>query len=210
MNDSDQLFDDSDENNFDNRESLTSLIEKKERENDDVIGVDIENIIEYSKKGEENDDISLSLEDEKENNRSNKIYAQNFYSKKPKNSLGWRLEIVVNEIITILRLAVPIMITYFCSMFIGIVSLMFVGHLGVNELAGSALGNMICNISGYSIIIGLLSGYDTVASQAFGAKEYKKLGIFAQRSVIICAVAVIPISIVWFFYRRYSNFTSSR
>lgn len=56
---------------------------------------------------------------------------------------------------------------------------------------------MLCNISGYSIGFGMLSALDTLISQAFGAREYKQMGLFSQRAMAILTLCCIPIVFLW-------------
>lgn len=56
---------------------------------------------------------------------------------------------------------------------------------------------MLCNISGYSIGFGMLSALDTLISQAYGAKEYRQMGLFSQRAMAILTLCCIPIIFLW-------------
>lgn len=56
---------------------------------------------------------------------------------------------------------------------------------------------MIVNASGMSIAIGLSMGLDTFCTQAFGAKQYKLVGLFCQRGMVILTIACFPIAGIW-------------
>ncbi|KAL6060728.1 Mate-domain-containing protein [Balamuthia mandrillaris] len=107
--------------------------------------------------------------------------------------------VAIQELCIVLKLAAPIAGSYLCTMFIQLVSLFFVGHLGPTELAAAALGTMYCNALGFSLIIGLLSALDTLCSQAFGAQSYHRVGLVLQRAIVILMLLCIPIAAVWFF-----------
>ena len=80
------------------------------------------------------------------------------------------------------------------------VTVMFVGHLvGAQALGAVALGTMWVNISGLSIVFGGMSALDTLCSQAYGAKNYKLVGLWAQRGLVIIWCLCIPIFFLWFF-----------
>lgn len=67
-------------------------------------------------------------------------------------------------------------------------------------MAGYALANTLCNLAGRFLILGVGAGFDTLASQAWGAREPVKLGIYAQRVLLILVCLVcIPLSVVWWF-----------
>ena len=67
--------------------------------------------------------------------------------------------------LSLLRLAWPTSLTGFCTVCLPLVSLVFGGHLGRQELAAVGLATMLANISGYSVLQGLLTAYDTLGSQ---------------------------------------------
>ncbi|GMJ11439.1 ABERRANT LATERAL ROOT FORMATION 5 [Hibiscus trionum] len=95
--------------------------------------------------------------------------------------------------------AVPMVL---CNLFyfsITMVSVMFAGHLGEVELAGSTLANSWATVTGFAFMIGSSGALETLCGQSFGAKMYKMLGIYLQASCIISFFFSIIISILWFF-----------
>lgn len=78
------------------------------------------------------------------------------------------------------------------------INMIFVGQLGNAQYLGAAtLGNMLCNITGYSLAFGMCSALDTLISQAYGAKKYELMGIQAQRAAVILTLFSIPIGLIW-------------
>lgn len=74
------------------------------------------------------------------------------------------------------------------------------GHVGTDELAASALANMYCNVTGFSVAMGMASALDTLCSQAFtGSPDKQDLGRHLQRSIFIMFIICIPVSIIWIF-----------
>ena len=71
------------------------------------------------------------------------------------------------------RIALPMAITYILGILLGFIEIIYLSHLGTKELAAAGLGVIYCNGSGFSFGIGMLSAFDTLASQAFGTKSYK-------------------------------------
>jgi len=76
-------------------------------------------------------------------------------------------------------------------------SLIFIGKYGPNYLGAATIGNMICNVSGYSLGIGMCSALDTLISQAYGAKAYHLIGLNCQRMIAILTICCIPAAILW-------------
>ncbi|CAI9111107.1 OLC1v1011246C1 [Oldenlandia corymbosa var. corymbosa] len=72
------------------------------------------------------------------------------------------------------------------------------GHLGDTEFAAMSLAcNVILGID-YSLLLGMSSALETLCGQAFGARNYRMMGIYLQRSWVIlfvCCVAMLPLFI---------------
>jgi len=99
----------------------------------------------------------------------------------------------------------PITLSGSITMCFTVVCLVSVGHVAEKELAGAGFGIMFCNVTGFSVLIGLSSGLDTVASQLFGAGQHKHVGIALQRTLFITSIAAIPIFVFWLCSGLYMN-----
>ncbi|XVF36514.1 hypothetical protein REPUB_Repub19eG0064600 [Reevesia pubescens] len=78
-----------------------------------------------------------------------------------------------------------------------LISMLFLGYLGELELAGGSLAIGFANITGYSVISGLAMGMEPICGQAYGAKQWKVLGLTLQRTVLLLLSTSIPISFMW-------------
>jgi len=105
---------------------------------------------------------------------------------------------IKKELKSIVSIAWPVVISYLGSMILSTVTLLFVGRISETALAGASLGMMYTNVMGRSIIIGLTSGQETLASQSYGARRYKNVGIITQRGFLIGLAACVPIAALWF------------
>ncbi len=72
-----------------------------------------------------------------------------------------------------------------------------VGHLGKDELAASGLAQSFCNVTGMVFGAGFVRASDTLSAQAYGAGNYRKIGIVAQRAFLITTVIMCPIIALW-------------
>ncbi|XP_017980575.1 PREDICTED: protein DETOXIFICATION 18 isoform X3 [Theobroma cacao] len=95
--------------------------------------------------------------------------------------------------------AVPMVLSNLFYFSITMVSVMFAGHLGELELAGSTLANSWATVTGFAFMTGLSGALETLCGQGFGAKMYRMLGIYLQASCIISFLFSVIISILWFY-----------
>jgi len=69
--------------------------------------------------------------------------------------------------------------------------------MGTEYLAGFSLGNLSGNVTGYAIIIGILSATDTLAPRAVGANRFAEVGYLATRGSVMCILFLFPMVFVW-------------
>ena len=76
----------------------------------------------------------------------------------------------------------------------------FVGRtLGTVAMDGFSLGSFIANQSAVAILWGIFTANDTLSPQAFGAKNYREVGLLAIRGFVVGIVAILPPGVVLFF-----------
>ncbi|WVZ58769.1 hypothetical protein U9M48_009001 [Paspalum notatum var. saurae] len=104
---------------------------------------------------------------------------------------------VAEEAKRLLRLAGPLIASCILQNVLQVVSVMFVGHLGELPLAGASLASSLANVTGFSLLYGMASALDTLCGQAFGARQYGRLGIYKQRAMLVLALTCVLIAAVW-------------
>ncbi|XP_074318943.1 protein DETOXIFICATION 19-like [Silene latifolia] len=95
--------------------------------------------------------------------------------------------------------AMPMVLTNVSNYMFPLVAVMYVGHLGELQLAASTLANSWAGVTGFAFMTGLSVALETLCGQAYGAKNYKMLGIYLQTSCIISTIFSILISIMWWY-----------
>ncbi len=96
------------------------------------------------------------------------------------------------------KMAWPVSLGYEMQLSLGMSSIFSLGHVGTKELAAIALANMLCNVSGYSVGIGVASALDTLGSQSYtGSPDPHAIGKHTQRAIVIMAALTLPISVLW-------------
>ncbi|KAH7425298.1 hypothetical protein KP509_11G048600 [Ceratopteris richardii] len=105
--------------------------------------------------------------------------------------LSWK------EVKTQCYLAGPLIVGNLLSFCLQMVSISFVGRFGELELSGASIANSFSVVTGFSVVLGLGYTLETLCGQAFGARQYQKLGIYTQRAIIVLNVTSIPLAFIW-------------
>uniref|UniRef100_A0A0E0JJB1 Protein DETOXIFICATION n=1 Tax=Oryza punctata TaxID=4537 RepID=A0A0E0JJB1_ORYPU len=111
---------------------------------------------------------------------------------------GWWREATA-EAGRLASLAAPMIAVALLQLMMQLISTVMVGHLGEVALAGAAIANSLTNVSGFSVLMGLACGLETICGQAYGAEQYHKLALYMYRSIIVLLVVSVPIAIIWVF-----------
>jgi MATE family multidrug resistance protein len=106
-----------------------------------------------------------------------------------------------SELRTVLRLSAPVVLTQLGLMMTNIIDSLMVGHIGVTELAASALGNL-WQWTFMSFGFGLVMGIDPLVSQAHGRGDGNGVALAYQRGVVLALLASIPICLAGVFTRE--------
>ncbi|KAK8914190.1 MATE efflux family protein 5 [Platanthera zijinensis] len=78
-----------------------------------------------------------------------------------------------------------------------VTSSMMVGHLGELALSSAAIATSLSGVTGFSLLVGMASGLDTLCGQAYGAQQYKKLSIHTYSAILSLLLVCLPVSFLW-------------
>ena len=108
---------------------------------------------------------------------------------------AWRE--LINQVF---RLAIPLFGSILVENSLSIVTFLRVGQiLGTEELAATALGAMLCNASAFAMGFGLSTALTPTCAQAFGARNYARVGRQCQRMMLMLTFFCVPITLLWCF-----------
>ncbi|XP_010427944.1 PREDICTED: protein DETOXIFICATION 14-like [Camelina sativa] len=78
-----------------------------------------------------------------------------------------------------------------------VISIMMVGHLGELYLSSTAIAVSFCSVTGFSLVFGLASALETLCGQAYGARQFEKLGVHTYTGIFSLYLVCIPLSVLW-------------
>ncbi|CAH2052484.1 unnamed protein product [Thlaspi arvense] len=111
----------------------------------------------------------------------------------------WQRSQLTVELKKVSRLAAPMATVTFSQYLLPVISVMVAGHNGELKLSGVALATSFTNVSGFSIMCGLVGALETLCGQAFGAKQYEKIGTYTYSAVASNISICFFISILWIY-----------
>ena len=89
----------------------------------------------------------------------------------------------------ILRRWIPFTLSNLVCFTIEVINIVLVGHFEDEKaLAAVSLAQMVINILLFAVMLGANTALETLASQAVGAKNYEKAGVYYYRGMAILAV----------------------
>ncbi len=95
---------------------------------------------------------------------------------------------------TILKLAMPIVISNFLNFFMNMVDLAMVGQLGREQLAAASLATAYYNTIFYPLS-GVAMALDTLLSQTYGAQQYVLYGQWLVSGCAVMSLMCVPVII---------------
>lgn len=97
------------------------------------------------------------------------------------------------------HIAGPAILTGIFQFSIGFATVAFVGHLGEVELAAVSIAQAVVEGFAYGFMLGMGSALETLCGQAVGAGQLRMLGIYTQRSWIICGFTALFLTPLYIF-----------
>ncbi|KAL0664308.1 hypothetical protein Bca4012_101146 [Brassica carinata] len=119
------------------------------------------------------------------------------YKKEEVDKIRWE------KLKKVASMAAPMVVVNISQTLLQATSTMIVGHKSEISLAGIALASSIANVTGFSLLSGLASALETLCGQAFGARQYEKLGFGTKGAALSISLSYwLNAVFLWFFMRR--------
>jgi len=103
---------------------------------------------------------------------------------------------IKQELKTICRTSVPLSFTFFLQYSLPVASTFSVGHISAKHLAAVSLATMTFNVTS-SIFNGMATCLDTLCPASYGAGNFKNVGLYFQRCVVLMMSLNIFIVLFW-------------
>ncbi|XP_059308765.1 protein DETOXIFICATION 14-like [Lycium ferocissimum] len=116
------------------------------------------------------------------------------------NTVGW--EVIWVEMKRIGYLAGPMAAVTLSQYLLQVISMMMVGHLGQLYLSSTAIAVSLATVTGLTLLLGMASALETLCGQAYGAKQYKKIGTQTYTAIFCLFIVCVPLSMLWIYVGR--------
>ncbi|OVA11560.1 Multi antimicrobial extrusion protein [Macleaya cordata] len=108
----------------------------------------------------------------------------------------WRVDGVWEELKKLGYLAGPMVAVTLSQYLLQVISMMMVGHLGQLSLSSTAIATSLTGVAGFSLLLGMASALETLCGQAYGAKQFRKIGVHTHTAIISLTLVCIPLSLI--------------
>ncbi|XP_058185282.1 protein DETOXIFICATION 6-like isoform X4 [Rhododendron vialii] len=105
----------------------------------------------------------------------------------------------VGEMKKVGSIATPMVVVTVSQYLLQVVSMSMAGHLGEISLSSAAIATSFTNVTGFSLLFGMAGALETLCGQAYGAEQYKKLGVYTYSAIVSLLLVCLPVSVLWIF-----------
>ena len=102
------------------------------------------------------------------------------------------------------RLSFPVILSNLSRVLMSVVDVAMVGRLGAAALAATGMGAMLF-WGALSLVIGIRTGVQTVASRRLGQKKYDQCGTALHNGLFMATVYALPMSIAGWLFAEPTN-----
>ena len=118
----------------------------------------------------------------------NNVDASSAVAKNSSSLISYR-----QHLVDVTKITYPIILSEIFQNTLPVMDIVFVGHLGKQDLAAAALATVWFNLWN-ATMMGFMTAIDTLLAQSFGAKQYKHVGVWTGSSLIIIFLTTLVVS----------------
>ncbi|XP_051126690.1 protein DETOXIFICATION 14-like [Andrographis paniculata] len=96
-------------------------------------------------------------------------------------------------------IALPMIVVTISQYLLRVSPMFMLGHVSSLALSSASIATSLCNVTGYSALFGMSSALETLCGQAYGAKQYRRVGTFTYGAILCLFLVCIPISVLWIY-----------
>ncbi|KAJ1305222.1 hypothetical protein OPQ81_000251 [Rhizoctonia solani] len=108
-----------------------------------------------------------------------------------------QLKQVISEAKILVKFAIPVLGAQILEYSLILVSAVSLGHVSTEALAASSLSSITATVTGLSVVHGFASALDSLLPQAWTSDHPEKVGLWAQRMVVVMSLNALPIIVIW-------------
>ncbi|XP_076960732.1 protein DETOXIFICATION 14-like [Bidens hawaiensis] len=108
-----------------------------------------------------------------------------------------RAIVLAEEVKKSCYIALPMVVVMVSQNLLRVASMSMVGHLGELELSGTAVATSLTSVTGFSLLFGMASALETLCGQAYGARQYHRVGAYTFGAMVSLLLVCFPISMLW-------------
>ena len=106
------------------------------------------------------------------------------------------LSAVAEEALLLSSLAVPSSIANL-NIGLSMAVIIIISPQGEDAIAGAGMGLMWTNVTANSVFVGVQFGFGALCAQAYGARNFERVGILLHRALLVCWLLCIGIAYLW-------------
>ncbi|KAL0450040.1 UNVERIFIED_CONTAM: protein DETOXIFICATION 14 [Sesamum latifolium] len=120
-------------------------------------------------------------------------------NKGTRSDFAAKWEVLSGEVCRVSWLVGPMVVVSVSQYLVRAVPMMMLGHLDELALSSAAIATCLSNVTGFSLIFGMACALETLCGQAYGAKNYQKVGTFTYGAIMWLFLACIPVCVLWIY-----------
>ncbi|XP_057784276.1 protein DETOXIFICATION 14-like [Salvia miltiorrhiza] len=96
-------------------------------------------------------------------------------------------------------IALPMIVVTLSQYLLRTSPIFMLGHLGELSLSSASIATSLSNVTGFSLLFGMASALETLCGQAYGAKQYERVGAFTYGAIFCLFIVCLPVCVLWIY-----------